>query len=172
MTQADNRDGTKLSRRTALAGLAGATAVGITPAIAVGETDPIFEVIERHRAALEAYDEADEHFEAMDKLYPREKMPEESMTWSIEQASAWTMAESERCKGNPRDVAAERWNDQGEVADEITEELVATVPTTVAGFAAVLAHWSDVMEEDSCERDFDSTVLFLENLAEALKAIA
>jgi hypothetical protein len=57
MSQADNRDTTKLSRRSALAGLAGAAAAGITPAIAAAaEPDPIFAAIDEYRAALHARD--------------------------------------------------------------------------------------------------------------------
>lgn len=52
MSQATRPDTTNLSRRTALAGLAGAAAAGITPVIAVAaEVDPIFTVIAEHRAA-------------------------------------------------------------------------------------------------------------------------
>jgi hypothetical protein len=54
MTQADNRDTTKLSRRTALASLAGVAAAGAIPAGA-GEADPIFAAIAAHRAAANAY---------------------------------------------------------------------------------------------------------------------
>src|SRR5271165_1460977 len=68
MPQATEQTTTNLTRRTALAGIAGAAAAGITPAIAA-TTDPIFAVIECHRAALEIYDEAHEHFEAMNAAY-------------------------------------------------------------------------------------------------------
>ena len=45
-----------LSRRTALAGIAGAAAAGITPAIAAtAEPDPIFAIIAEHCAAIDAH---------------------------------------------------------------------------------------------------------------------
>jgi hypothetical protein len=37
--------------------------------------------------------------------------------------------------------------------------------------AAVLAHWSEVMDEEEHDRDFISTTEFLESLAEGVKAI-
>jgi hypothetical protein len=49
--------------------------------------------------------------------------------------------------------------------------LIETSPTTVAGVAAVLAHWSKIMNEDEHDRDFISTTEFLESLAEGVKAL-
>jgi hypothetical protein len=57
MSQATNGNTTnRLSRRTALMGLAGAAAAGITPAIASQpKDDPIFAAIAAYRAAVKAY---------------------------------------------------------------------------------------------------------------------
>jgi hypothetical protein len=77
------------SRRALLMGFA-AVATPMAPALASAlsepapaTADPIFAAIERHRVALEQYDAAHAHFEAMNDLYPREdeEPPEEFWTW-------------------------------------------------------------------------------------------
>jgi hypothetical protein len=154
---------------TLAAGIAvNAVAVAVTRAT---EVDPIFAVMERHRAAMEIHDEAHEHFEAMAALYPGEPDPDGFNEWSIEEGTAWQKAATARCKGNPRDVAYHRWSDQCEVVDKITAELVATTPTTIAGIAALLGYWSEIMEEDTIDRDFEDTQALLATLGEALTEV-
>jgi hypothetical protein len=156
---------------------AGALAAGTAVnAVAVAttratEVDPIFAVIERHRAASEIGEVAHEHFLAMDALYPRETEPEEFEDWSVEQRTAWRREEIARCKGNPRDVACDRWNEHCNAVDKITAELVATTPTTIAGIAALLGYWSEIMEEDTIDREFEDTQALLARLGEALTEV-
>jgi hypothetical protein len=45
------------------------------------------------------------------------------------------------------------------VVGKLSEELVTTAPTTLAGVAAVLAYWSEIMEENEWGRDFHSTLV-------------
>jgi hypothetical protein len=158
------------SRRALLAAAPAAVLVAGTTVAALAvtaEADPILEVIDRHRAALEVYDEAHEHFEAMDELYPRPSMPMEFPSWSVEERTAWVEANL-ASKGTPRDIAYDRWSDQCGVVAKITEELAAAPPTTMAGVAAVLAYWSEIMEEDEHDRDFHSTQEFLDKMGTAL----
>jgi DNA-binding SARP family transcriptional activator len=166
------------TRRAVLAGApavaAGALAAGTAAsAFAVAmtratEVDLIFAVIERHRAASEIREAAHEHFLAMDALYPREADPEEFEEWSVEQRRAWRQEEIARCKKNPRNVAYDRWNEDCNAVDKITAELVATTPTTIAGIAALLGYWSEIMEEDTIDRAFEDTQEFLERLGGVL----
>jgi hypothetical protein len=138
------------SRRALLMGFA-AAATPMAPALASALSGPappvagpIFAVIERHRAALEQYDAAREHFQAMDALYPREEEPDEFWSkWSVEERLAWRDAEMARREGGPRDIAYERWNDQHAEVSESTEALVATLPITIAGTALALEYWAD-----------------------------
>jgi hypothetical protein len=170
-----------LSRRAVLAGAPAAATATLAAGIAVNavavamtraaEADPIFAVIERHCAAWEIQYDAHEHFLAMDALYPRETEPEEFEEWSVEQRIAWRDEEIARCKGNPRDVAYDRWNEDCKAVDEITAELVATTPTTIAGIAALLGYWSEIMEEDTIDRDFEDTQALLATLGEALTEV-
>jgi hypothetical protein len=57
MSQADNRNTTELSRRTALAGLAGAAAAAVVGGTALAAVTPdlIFAVIAEHRTNVEEY---------------------------------------------------------------------------------------------------------------------
>jgi hypothetical protein len=161
------------SRRAVLSGAIPAAAVALAAGTALAiprtdEVDPIFEVIERHRAALELFDETHEHFEEMSNLYPIEPNPEDFPTWPMEKKMAWNEAEAARRKGSPRDIAYHRWDDQSDVVDRITDELVATTPTTAAGVAALISYWSEIMDEETINRDLQGTQEFLEKLGEAL----
>jgi hypothetical protein len=138
----------------ALAGGTAANAVAIGMAKA-GEIDPVFAAAERLRAALEEYDAAHAHFNAMDALYPRETEPDDFMDWTIEQRYAWQDAEIARREGGPRDIAYDRWNDQCEKLNEATEALIATIPTTAAGIAVALEHWSEFSDRISGDGEFD-----------------
>jgi hypothetical protein len=80
-------------------------------------------------------------------------------------------AYDKRNKNTPRDVAYNAWNEAGKVTDGLSKEIIETAPTTMAGVAAVLAHWSNVMNEEDHDRDFISTTEFLESLAKGVKAI-
>jgi hypothetical protein len=80
-------------------------------------------------------------------------------------------AYARRNKNPQRDGAYDAWNEASIVVDGLSKQLIETAPTTVAGVAAVLAHWSEVMDEEEHDRDFISTTEFLESLAEGVKAI-
>jgi hypothetical protein len=135
--------------------------------------DPIFAVIERHRAALDHQRAAREHLAAMTALYPPEQEPDGFWTeWSTEKRRAWRDAEYERTKGNPRRVAHSKLNDAIDAVWLITDELLDTVPTTFAGIAATLAHWANVVDEDTADRDFQRTMEFMEYIAEAARRLA
>jgi hypothetical protein len=169
------------TRRAVLAGApavaAGALAAGTAAnAVAVAmaratEVDPIFAVIERHRAAWELQHDAHEHFLAMDVLYSIETESEEFEEWSVEQRTAWRNEEIARREGDPRNVAYDGWNECCEAVDKITAQLVGTTPTTIAGIAALLAYWSEIMEEDTIDRAFEDTQALLARLGEALTEV-
>jgi hypothetical protein len=74
-------------------------------------------------------------------------------------------------KNTPRNVAYKAWTEASTVKDALSKQLIETAPTTVAGVAAVLAHWSEVMDEEEHDRDFISTGELLKNLAKGVKAI-
>jgi hypothetical protein len=76
-----------------------------------------------------------------------------------------------RNENSARSLAWSAWNKAGEVTDGLSKQLIETSPTTVAGVAAVLAHWSEVMDEDEHDRDFISTTEFLQSLAKGVKAL-
>jgi hypothetical protein len=73
-----------------------------------------------------------------------------------------------RNENSARSLAWNAWNEAGNVTDGLSQQLIETSPTTVAGVAAVLAHWSKVMDEDEHDRDLISTQEFLANLSGAL----
>jgi hypothetical protein len=121
MSQAEKPNTTNLSRRSALAGLAGAAAAGATalPAAAIG-VDPIFAVIDQHRAARAARTAALlVTFGLSGCLHPNE--PEDS----------------------PANIAAEEAHDEAFDREfAALDELLTTIPTTVAGVAVLLAHYA------------------------------
>jgi hypothetical protein len=126
-------------------------------------------VIERHRAVAEAYAEAHKHFEAMDALYPRPSMPREFALWPLDQRTAWVEANAGPT-GTPRDDAYDRWSDLADDVEEVTEEFGAVAPTTMAGVAAVLGYWYEIMDDSSSHFDYAATVDFLGRLTDALEA--
>jgi hypothetical protein len=129
-----------------LAGTA-VNAVAISLAKA-GEVDPIFEVIQRHRDAIAREDAAHRHFEEMDAQYP--------------------MTPDNLEEDNPRSAAYDVWNDLCNVRYEITAEL-ATMPTAVAGLAALLQHWADIVGDDEGNFDNYDTTKLLTALANGLR---
>jgi hypothetical protein len=151
----------KASRRGLLLGAPAVAAVAlaggtVANAVAIGtakadESDPIFDVIERHREALAREDAAHQHFEEMDALYPVNLDCLEEHT--------------------PRNAAYDAWNDLCNVRCRITEELLATAPTTVAGLAALLQHWADVVADDDAFDNCD-TMKLLTALAGGLRGWA
>ena len=56
----------------------------------------------------------------------------------------------------------------------ITDELLATAPTTVAGIVAALGHWAAVAEErgHTDDLDFGRTIEFIQHIAEAVGRLA
>jgi hypothetical protein len=58
-------------------------------------------------------------------------------------------AYKKRNENSARSLAWDAWNEAGKVTDGLSKQLIETSPTTVAGVAAVMAHWSEVMDETS-----------------------
>jgi hypothetical protein len=113
------------------------------PAVA----DPIFEVIERYRQAIQAIDveqAAHAHFKAMRALYPHpaegEPDPDDFLDWPIEQRFAFREAQAARYEGTPSEIAFDCWNNQSDEVNEANEALVETSPTTIAAAAAALEY--------------------------------
>jgi hypothetical protein len=131
-------------------------------------------VIERHREAVRVYADVHNAFEALDATIPHEHIPQEEGFWDLpsKQRQAWFAAAHARWEAKSkeagRDVAYERFCEQGDLVAKITEEFAATPPTTMAGVAALLSYWSETMEEDSEHLDFHCTRDLLEGLSEAL----
>jgi hypothetical protein len=159
MSQAKEFNST--SRRALLAGApvaaAAALAVSTVANVAVlgiaraGGADPIFDVIERHREAIAREDAAHRHFEEMDALYP--------------------VTPDNLEEDNPRNAAYDVWNDLCNVRYEITAEL-ATPPTTVAGLAALLQHWADIVGDAEGNFDNYDTTKLLTAVANGLRGQA
>jgi hypothetical protein len=78
---------------------------------------------------------------------------------------------AKRNRNTARDLAYDAWNEAGKLTDSLSQQLIETPPTTVAGVAALLAHWSKAMDEDEHDRDFISTGELLKNLAKGVKAL-
>jgi hypothetical protein len=156
-------DTPRASRRATLIGLC-AVGASIGPGLASGlaspaaghsSPDPIFAAIDAHRVALEQYDAAHAHFDAMNALYPVEKDPDEFWDWTVEQRTAWRDGQRERYEGTPRNIAYDRWNDQCTAMNEATEALVDASPATIAGAAAVLEYWTEFSARLDESSDFD-----------------
>jgi hypothetical protein len=186
MSQATERPTTTPSRRALLAGAPAAAAAAlaggtVANAIAIGMAgasngDPVFAVIERHREAMAREQLAHERFKALDNVYPHEPRPDDFFEWPIEQRCAWNEEQAARRRGSPREVAYHEWNDLSDATIGITEELVQTTPTTIAGIAAVLEYWAELMAHDGDGGDFDFLDLdcgsrFLAGVASALRNI-
>jgi hypothetical protein len=71
---------------------------------------------------------------------------------------------------SPRSLAYDEWCERGNEVTRINKELFATTPTTMAGTAALLAHWSKVMTDRDCSLDWISTQDFLGRLSRGLRA--
>lgn len=69
-----------------------------------------------------------------------------------------------RYRNSPRSYAYEAWNEACEITASLSGQLFETRPTTTAGIVALLAHWAEVMSEESHDRDFIATQELLENL--------
>ena len=80
-------------------------------------------------------------------------------------------AYEQRNKNTPRSRAYEAWNEANEITIGLSRQLIETRATTMAGIAAVLGYWSQVMDEEEHDRDLISTREFLEKIAEAAQAI-
>jgi hypothetical protein len=91
--------------------------------LARAAVDPIFAVIEAHRAALQSYDAAEAHFRTF-------------WDWPIEQRFAWQTIMARCNEKTPRDIAYDRWNDLSDAVNVATEALVDAAPVTIAGAAA------------------------------------
>jgi hypothetical protein len=103
----------------------------------------------------------------MDELYPHPSMPMEFPLWPTDKRTAWVEANAGPT-GTPRDGAYDRWSDLGADVEEVTEEFGAVAPTTMAGVAAVLRYWYEIMDDGSCHFDYRATVNFLGRLTDAL----
>jgi hypothetical protein len=195
-----------------LAGGAAAAEAAVAPVItsvtpaAPAVVDPIFALIEQHRAALHEEKRTHDIFEKIADEHPyedddnrgvvvREGSWKPFVVWNekglvhyapkdLDEAgkAAWIKdktkelrrnkrAYARRNKNPQRDAAYKAWNEAGIAVDGLSKQIIETSPTTVAGVAAVLAHWSKVMDEDEHDRDFISTGEFLEKLAKGVKAL-
>jgi hypothetical protein len=132
---------TTLSRRAAIAALGSAAAVPAVAFAGPATADPIFELIADHREAMKAYTAA---VHAANRL--SEVLPDEQQHWF------WTADAPDL----PADCAdAPEWIDAqlalsraGEAIEDALFEVLTTVPTTLAGVAAVLDHVSLPMFPD------------------------
>jgi hypothetical protein len=162
MSQAENPNNTsRLSRRTALMGLAGAAAAGAMPAIAAPSDDGISAEVEAHnrraRARMaEALDAADppdpifamidEHRAAVEGYIPRNDVSANLRYSDPGYESA--MHETAVAMGRSSDLLF---------------ELLHVQPTTLAGVAAILAHLGqpeflkEELEYPDCRETFLST---------------
>jgi len=70
----------------------------------------------------------------------------------------------------PDGGGCDRWSDLGDEVEKVTEEFGTVAPTTMAGVAAVLRYWYEIMDDGSSHFDYSSTVDFLGRLADALEA--
>jgi hypothetical protein len=114
MSQAIERSTPIPSRRAVLAGLAAAPALA-APAFALGGPDPIFAAIERHKALYAAFCRALTGMGECEKRSGFADSPE---------LDEWHRRESEACDA---EMAAH-------------DEMLATVPTTLAGLLALLRY--------------------------------
>ena len=147
---------TKLSRRSALAALASTAAATATGAVqAIAEPDPIFALIERHRAASDAYSAGVSAYGRAEE----QKLPDE-MIQAEEQVHAASKARKESI-----------------------EDLLSTEPTTIAGIAAVLDYVNEppwVKEDDdketilveAWETSQEAGLAFLPMIAATLRRLA
>jgi hypothetical protein len=180
MSQAEKPNTTnRLSRRTALMGLAGTAAAGATalPAAALG-VDPIFAVIDQHREAWSTYKEREEKFEVFrkkemeDALFRKKEIEDGPM--KAELARFREEEEYEGSSRTPRGMAYDAWNENWNVVDRVTMQLLTTQPTTIAGVIALLQCWGDFAVEDQEVEEFvwgDRPIELVENVVEALRAI-
>jgi hypothetical protein len=132
MSQTENRDTTKVSRRGALAGLAGAAVAGVAALPAgAGEVDPIFAVIKTHHQAMAHELACNEESERL-----RDLLPKDRRTWHY---SAWQETPPEGCTDAPEWIEAQQ-NLRGayDLRRDEVEALLTTEPTTLAGAIALL----------------------------------
>jgi hypothetical protein len=129
MSQADNRDTTKLSRRSALAGLAGAAAAGITPAIAATEPDPIFDAIKYERDCYAEYGITSAITSKISDQCPT-PMPIRVKPYTAAHVTWWADYQKAEAVNT---AAAKKWY-------EAQELLLETQPTSKAGLIAFLNH--------------------------------
>ena len=135
---------TKLSRRSALAGISmfATTAVPAASARAAG-TDPIFAVIREHAAAMRAQSAHYDHIAELERSIPADRR-----TWSW---SAAMQTPPVGCTDAPDHIAAQLAI--GTAFDRRSDAFVAlltTAPRTLAGVAALLDHLgSDEYPDDA-----------------------
>ena len=138
---------TKLSRRSALAGISmfATTAVPAASARAAG-TDPIFAVIREHAAAMRAQSAHYDHIAELERSIPADRR-----TWSW---SAAMQTPPVGCTHAPDHIAAQLAI--GTAFDRRSDAFVAlltTAPRTLAGVAALLDHLgSDEYPDDAGRR--------------------
>lgn len=134
MAKAEKSTTTNLSRRGALAGLAGAAVAGVAALPAGGtEVDPIFAVIKTHHQAM-----AHELACIRETCRLEEALPEDRCTWHL---SAWDGTAPEGCTDAPEWIEAQqnlRW--AYDLRHDEVEALLTTEPTTLAGALALLEY--------------------------------
>jgi hypothetical protein len=135
MSEAENRNTTEVSRRGALAGLAGAAAAGVAalPAGAGGEVDPIYAVIKTHHQAM-----ARESACYREVCRLEEALPKDRRTWYF---SAWAESLPQGCTDAPEWIASQQ-NLKGahDLRHDAIETLMTVEPTTLAGAIALLEY--------------------------------
>jgi hypothetical protein len=164
-TQSRRRFLSALSATPAVA-LAGGTAANViaTGLVKAAEVDPIFAVIKRHWHAVRIHQLAGERFRELNAQEPQ--MPDFE---TVEERVAWVNALHSR--PSLRNRAYDLWNETGKHLTALTDELLQVAPTTVAGVTAALAHWADVADDETADRDFERTREFIEHMAESMRAI-
>lgn len=131
MLQADNNHTLKvLSRRSAIA-LVGVSAIAASAA-ALQAADPIFAVLDEHRGAtarLSAAIHASGNAESA--------IPQSQRSWGY---SAWDTTPPENCADDPKWIETQlELRDANDNWDDAVYDLLTTMPTTVAGLAALLS---------------------------------
>src|SRR5271169_1694732 len=150
MIQADSINTT--SRRGFLARgaatVAGGVSLAIQPARASSD-EPIFHLIEDHKAAIAAEGAAAHHYSDLEETVPEERRRGDTCAWEVTEVTT----------DDPRWTAAcHALNDAATKADEIAVEMLNVPISSFEGLAAVMAYagehiadgylWPDSLEAD------------------------
>jgi hypothetical protein len=75
-----------------------------------------------------------------------------------------------RYEEGPRGKAYDKWCEKGEEVARITKQMSKIPPTTMAGVAALLAHWSRIATDRDTDLDLIGTKGFLADISKGLRA--